>query len=115
NQKSLHNVVVSLQNTNLTQFTDINGVFLLENVTSGNHLVQIKSDGFVIQLIPVELEPGQALDLSTIVLEEDMTIEQQLSLITLTENDLGDDNSGSETTSGILQASRDVFEQVPAY
>jgi hypothetical protein len=66
NQKSLHNVVVSLQNTNLTQFTDINGVFLLENVTSGNHLVQIKSDGFVIQLIPVELEPGQALDLSTI-------------------------------------------------
>ena len=40
---------------------------------------------------------------------------QQLSLITITENDLGDDNSGSESTAGLLQASRDVFQQSAAF
>src|SRR5690606_37185839 len=39
----------------------------------------------------------------------------QMSLITLTENDLGDDNTGSETTSGLLQASRDQFQQIAAF
>src|SRR5690606_5243405 len=115
NQKPLHNVVVSLQNTNHTKLTGIDGAFLFEEVSSGNYLIQIRNNGFVTQLFPVELEEGQLLDLSTIVLEEDITAEQELSLITLTENDLGDDNSGSETTSGLLQASRDVFEQAAAY
>lgn len=114
-QKSLHNVVVSLQNTTVTQLTNTEGVFLLEGVSAGNHLVQIKSDGYTSQIIPVELAEGQVLDLALILLEEDITSELQLSLITLTENDLGDDNSGSETTSGLLQASRDAFEQVSAF
>lgn len=115
NQRPLHNVVVSLQNTTLTTLTGIDGVFIIENVSSGNHLLEIRSNGFVTQLLPLELEEGQILELYTVVLEEDITAEQELSLITLTENDLGDDNSGSETTSGLLQASRDVFEQVAAY
>ncbi len=115
NQKPLHNVVVSLQNTNYTKLTNIEGVFLFEEVPAGNYLMQIRSNGFATQLFSIELQEKQLLDLSTIVLEEDITAEQELSLITLTENDLGDDNSGSETTSGLLQASRDVFEQVAAY
>src|SRR5690554_3638219 len=95
NQNSLHNVVVSVQNTNFTKLTNIDGVFLFEEVPAGEYLVQIRTNGFTTQLIPVELSEGQLLDLSLIVLEEDMTVEQQMSLITLTENDLGDDNSGS--------------------
>src|SRR5690554_2996023 len=87
-QKSLHNVVVSLQNTNFTKLTNIDGIFVFEEVSAGNYLVQIRSNGFTTQLLPIELEEGQLLDLSTIVLEEDFTTEQQLSLITLTENDL---------------------------
>lgn len=114
-QKALHNVVVSLQNTTVTTLTNTEGVFLLEGVSAGNQLVHIKSDGYTSQFIPVELSEGQILDLAIILLEEDITSELQLSLITLTENDLGDDNSGSETTSGLLQASRDVYEQVSAF
>ncbi len=114
-QRPLHNVVVSVQNTNITKLTNIDGVFLLENVPAGNHLIQVRSNGYTAQLLPIELEAGQNLDFSTISLEEDITGELQMSLITLTENDLGDDNSGSETTSGLLQASRDVFEQVAAF
>ena len=48
-------------------------------------------------------------------MDEDEKTELQLSLVTLPENDLGDDNSGSESTSGLLQASRDVFQQAAAF
>ena len=64
---------------------------------------------------PIEVAEKQILDLGLILLEEDITSEQQLSLITITENDLGDDNSGSESTAGLLQSSRDAFQQAAAF
>ena len=114
-QKPLQNVVASIQNTNFTSLTDANGTFSFKEVSQGSQLVQIKSDGFKEQLLVVEVETGKMLDLGVIVMEEDITSERQLSLITITESDLGDDNSGSETTSGLLQASRDAFQQAAAF
>lgn len=58
---------------------------------------------------------GRALDLGIIILEEDIATEQQLGLITLTDNDLADGNSGSDTSAGLLQASRDAFQQAAAF
>jgi hypothetical protein len=48
------------------------------------------------------------------ILEEDEILDQQ-SLIRLFENELTDDNSGSESTSGLLQSSRDAFQQAAAF
>ena len=115
NQKALQNVVVTILNTNLTSLTDVGGKFVFNEVTPGNQLVQIKTQGYADQLLQVEIESGKILDLGSVVLAEDQTQEQQLSLITITENDLGDDNSGSESTSGLLQASRDAFQQAAAF
>ncbi|WP_300569258.1 carboxypeptidase-like regulatory domain-containing protein [Flavobacterium sp.] len=114
-QKPLQNVVASIQNSNLTQITDAEGKFVFTGVAVGGQLLQIKSVGFKDQLLPIEILANQMLDLGVLVLEEDQTAEQQLSLITITENDLGDDNSGSESTSGLLQASRDAFQQSAAF
>jgi hypothetical protein len=114
-QKPLQNVVASIQNTNLTALTDIAGVFEFKNVNPGSQLLQIRSTGYKDQLLAVDVIDGKMLDLGIVVLEEDISIEQQLSLITITENDLGDDNSGSESTSGLLQASRDVYQQAAAF
>ncbi len=114
-QKPLQNVVASIQNTNQTTFTDVAGVFIFKELTKGSQLLQIKSAGYKDQLLSVDIETGKMFDLGVIVLEEDISSEQQLSLITITENDLGDDNSGSESTSGLLQASRDVFQQAAAF
>ncbi|MDN3678526.1 TonB-dependent receptor [Flavobacterium paronense] len=115
NQKPLQNVVASIQNTSLTVLTDANGVFTFLDAPKGSQLLQIKSTGFKDQLLSVDVESGKVLDLGVVVLEEDITSEQQLSLITITENDLGDDNSGSESTAGLLQASRDAFQQAAAF
>jgi acyl-CoA-binding protein len=114
-QKPMQNVVASLQNTNLTQVSDAAGKFVFKDIAAGNQLLEVKTQGYKSQLIQIELEAGKVLDLGIVVLEEDQTEEQQLSLITITENDLGDDNSGSESTAGLLQASRDAFQQTAAF
>lgn len=114
-QKPLQNVVASIQNTNLTQITDVMGKFSVLDIPVGNQLLQIRTQGYKDQLLQIEIIAGKTLDLGVVVLEEDITQEQQLSLITITENDLGDDNSGSENTAGLLQASRDAFQQVAAF
>lgn len=114
-QKPLQNAIVSIQNSNLTQLTNEEGKFTFESVVIGSQLVQIKSIGYKDQLLSVEIVLGKILDLGNIILESDITEERQLSLITITDSDLGDDNSGSESTSSLLQASRDVFQQAAAF
>ena len=114
-QKPLVNVVVSLQNTTLFQLSDADGRFTLENTPTGNQFIQVKSSGYRDQLIQVEVITGKMTDLGVVSFQEDQTVEQQLALVTITESDLGDDNSGSESTSGLLQASRDVFQQAAAF
>lgn len=114
-QKPLQNVVVSIQNTNLTQVTDADGKFVFKDVSAGSRLLLIKSNGFKDQLLAVDFEKGKILDLGVVVLDEDLIQDQQNRIITIIDNDLGDDNSGSESTASLLQASRDVFQQAAAF
>ena len=114
-QKPISNVVVSIENTNLTRLTNSEGVFVIDNATAGSQILKISSVDYETQLLPIEVTKYEKLDIGTIALEDDKEVEQQMALVTLTENDLGDDNSGSENTSGLLQASRDVFQQSAAF
>lgn len=114
-QKPLQNVVATILNSTLMQTTDATGRFSFDSVEAGKQLLQIRTQGYKDQLIQIDVVAGKILDIGLVVLEEDQTQEQQLSLITITENDLGDDNSGSESTAGLLQASRDVFQQSAAF
>lgn len=114
-QRPLQSVVVSIQNTTLTKITSSEGAFLFENVPAGEYLLQVRTEGYTTQLLPFEVSLNQMVDLGVVIMEEDITSEQQLSLITITESDLGDDNSGSESTAGLLQATRDAFLQASAF
>ncbi|MFC4741059.1 TonB-dependent receptor domain-containing protein [Flavobacterium ponti] len=113
--KPLQNVVLTIESTNQSKVSNSNGVFKFDKVPSGNHSLIVTYTGYTTQVFQLELTEGELLDLGTVVIEEDITTERQLSLVTITENDLGDDNSGSESTSGLLQASRDVFQQAAAF
>lgn len=114
-QLPLFNVTANLSNTNLSANTNEQGEFVISNPAPGNQTLLINFTGYLEKRFVLEITTDQTVDLGTIYLEEDLTTEQQLSLITLTEIDLGDDNSGSETTSGLLQASRDAFQQAAAF
>jgi hypothetical protein len=114
-QKPMQSVIVSIQNTNLMQLSDSNGKFSFDKIEVGNQLIRIRTNGYKEQLLQIEIKAAELLDIGTVNLEEDITSEQQLSLITITDSDLSDDNGGSESTAGLLQASRDVFLQAAAY
>jgi len=114
-QKPLRNVVATVQSTNQSVLTDSDGSFVFQTLPSGEQVVVVKSNGYNSQTFVIEPFTGETIDLGIIVLEEDITSEQQLSLVTITENDLGDDNSGSESTSGLLQATRDTYQQAAAF
>lgn len=114
-QKAMQNVVATLQNTTQTALSNSDGVFVFTSAPAGSHLLEINSVGYARQILSIDVAEGEPLDIGLVVLEEDQTQEQQLSLITITENDLGDDNSGSESTAGLLQASRDAFQQAAAF
>lgn len=113
-QKPLQNVVATLRNTTLMTLTNSDGIFVFESAPEGSHLLEITSTGYTRQILSIDVAK-LPVDIGLVVLEEDITTEQQLSLITITENDLGDGNSGSESTAGLLQASRDAFQQAAAF
>ncbi|WP_445721364.1 carboxypeptidase-like regulatory domain-containing protein [Flavobacterium sp.] len=115
NQKPLQNVVATIQSTNQSVTTDFEGNFFFQILPSGEPVLLISSTGFKTKTFILEPTEGETLDLGVISLEEDITTELQLSLVTITENDLGDDNSGSESTSGLLQSSRDTYQQAAAF
>ena len=114
-QKPLQNVVATIQSTNQSALTDFDGNFVFQSLPAGEQVLVVKSTGYNQQTFVLEPNNGEPLDLGVILLEEDITSEQQLSLVTITENDLGDDNSGSESTSGLLQATRDTYQQAAAF
>ena len=114
-QKPLQNVVATIQSTNQSSLTDFDGNFKFGTLPQGEQILIIKTVGYIQQTFVIEPNSGESIDLGIILLEEDITSEQQLSLVTITENDLGDDNSGSESTSGLLQATRDVYQQAAAF
>ena len=114
-QKPLQNVPVTLQSNNQTVLTDFDGAFKFQTIGDKSDVVVIKTFGYVTQTLVLEPSLGETLDLGVIILELDLSSELQLSLVTITENDLGDDNSGSESTSGLLQAARDTYQQTAAF
>ncbi|MDM1517004.1 TonB-dependent receptor [Myroides odoratimimus] len=113
-QMPMNAVSVKVQASTTSSLTDNEGRFTLENVKTGNHDVVISYVGYVTKRLPVEVGDG-IIDLGTISLDEDFASIANLGLITLTENDLSDDNSSNDTSSGLLQATKDPFQQAAAY
>jgi hypothetical protein len=61
-----------------------------------------KTQSYKEALYPVTITSGESIDLGVILLEEDQFSDQQNTVVRLFENDLTDDNSGSESTSTIF-------------
>lgn len=114
-QKPVQSVVVSIQNTLLTELTDAEGKFSFDALAQGSQLVLVKSQGYQEQLLQVQIVESERLNLGTIYLENDISQEKQAEIINLLESDLVDETGGSENTNSLLQSSRDIFLQTAAF
>ena len=110
----LKGVSVDVKDTTLSVLTNENGVFILENLSSGSILIQISYPGYETQNFPVELD-GNTIDLGTILLYKDFTEEEDLSTVTLSDDELNDDTIAADNISGLLQASRDIYLRTAAF
>ena len=52
--KPIESAIASIQNTNLSQITDVGGEFSITNVVSGKQLLLVKSNGYRDLLIQIE-------------------------------------------------------------
>jgi len=110
----LKGVVVKVKENTMSTLTNENGVFILQNLPNGAYVLEISFSGYETQNFPVELS-GMTVDLGNILLYEDLTEEEDLSTVTLTDDELNDDTSAADNISGLLQASRDVYLRTAAF
>jgi hypothetical protein len=110
----LKNVLIRVKNTNVTTNTTINGVFTIRDLANGNYILEFIFNGFESQNFPITLSEN-TVDLGTISLFEDITEEQDLSIITITDDQLNTDASAADNISGLLQASKDIFLRTAAF
>ncbi|QTD36674.1 TonB-dependent receptor [Polaribacter batillariae] len=113
-ENALQSVLVSVKGTTISKTTDANGVFNLTGISNGSYIVEIKLVGYETQNFPVELS-NSVVDLGTILLFKDITEDRDLSLITITDDELNNDTSAADNISGLLQATRDVFLRSAAF
>lgn len=114
-QNPLENVVISIQNSAITQLTTTEGKFELHSAIKGEQLLLLHSQGYKDLLLKVNSNPDQIVDLGILPLEDNFSDDVPATLITLLDADLSDDNSSTEMTSGLLQSSKDAFLQASAF
>jgi len=110
----LKGVAINVKKNTANTVTNDNGVFILQNLTNGSYVLEISFKGYETQNFPVELS-GTSVDLGTVLLYEDLSEEEDLSTVTLTDDELNDDTSAADNISGLLQASRDIYLRTAAF
>ena len=100
-EKPIQGVSILLQTTSLK--TDANGSFVLKNLPSGKFIITLKFKGYETQNFSILLV-GKTIDLGTILFYEDISVNRDLSTITLTDDEL---NRSEEHTSE-LQSHHDL-------
>lgn len=114
-QNPLENVVVSIQNSTITQLTTKNGKFELHSLIRGEQLLLLRSQGYKDLFLKIQSNFEQQVDLGILQLEDRFSDETPGALISLLESDLSDDSSSSDMTSGLLQSAKDAFMQASAF
>ncbi|NCT09693.1 MAG: TonB-dependent receptor [Flavobacteriia bacterium] len=110
----LQGVLVSILNTASIQNTGDDGIFILKDLPNGSYIVALKLIGYESQNFPIELT-GKTIDLGTILFYKDANQSLDLSLISLSDDELNDDSGAADNIAGLLQATQDVFLRTAAF
>lgn len=115
-EKVLIGVSVSIQGTEIKQLSGDYGEFLLTNVSSGSQVVKFRLEGYETLHFQINIEKEKDLDLGLITMYPIFTADFDTSIISLSEDELSEDEKGgSENVSGLLQSSKDAFMRAAAF
>lgn len=113
-ENPLQGVLVTILSTASSQSTSADGAFNLKNVPNGSYIVELKLVGYETQNFPVELV-GKTVDLGTILFYKDSKQGLDLSIISLSDDELNDDSGAADNIAGLLQATQDIFLRTAAF
>jgi len=113
--RPLQEALVQVSATDQYTLTDASGNFALAVPIKETCIIEVSYPSCITKRFTLSLLPHQLLDIGTVVLEEDSTTAEQFGLIPLTDNDLDDDDSSTEGSASLLQATKDPFQQAVAY
>ncbi|WP_276168945.1 carboxypeptidase-like regulatory domain-containing protein [Zobellia alginiliquefaciens] len=104
---SIVNAKVSLEGLMISSNSNDKGRFALSVPDAGEYILSIEATGYIVKRLPVSVTK-ERLDLGTLLLDQDLQIEQSDNLISLSDSELLDDEVSSNS-SGLLRATRDLF------
>jgi len=108
-------VSVSIKGATLSQTTNEEGKFnFSSNLPLGEQSLIVTKGGYFAKTFTIIIEEGKVVDLSTIILNQDLGETDDFT-ISLSEDELDADESVSSNTSGILQSSKDAFARAAAF
>ena len=113
-ENPMPNVFVRIKNTVMIAKTDTNGRFVIQDIKEGTYIIEISYHGFESQNFPIVLSQNP-IDLGIILLFEDYLQVPDLSIITITDDELNTDSNAADNISGLLQASKDIFLRTAAF
>jgi hypothetical protein len=112
---ALVDVKISIQDTESYVFSNADGTFLLSDIKNGDYTLQLSKSGFETVYLPVSIN-NQVVDLGEIALYTAVNQNLDSSVITISEEELTDDEAGgADNVAGLLQSSTDAFQQAVAF
>ncbi|MFT4697685.1 MAG: hypothetical protein ACI9SJ_000814 [Flavobacteriaceae bacterium] len=114
----IQNVNVRIQSSTYSTITDAQGMFFISStdLPQGEQVLLVSKQGYLAQRVPITIQNGTTINLDPLLFEIDLTeIEAQIGIISLSDNELDQDEGTSFNISGLLQASKDVFLNAAAY
>ena len=111
----IEDVIITIEETNQTIKTNAFGVFeFANNVPLGEQILRISKTGYITKRYPIVVNENQTVNITDMTLETDVS-HRDLFTITLSDDELNDDTSGSDNISGLLASSLDVFQRTAAF
>ncbi len=114
----IQDVAIRIQSSDIGTLTDASGMFSItgSSLPQGEQVLLVSKDGYIAQKIQIIIQNGETVNLDPLLLVQDLTqIEAEIGIISLTDNELDQDEGTSFSISGLLQASRDVFLNAAAF
>ncbi|WP_289044523.1 carboxypeptidase-like regulatory domain-containing protein [uncultured Olleya sp.] len=109
-------VTVTIEKSLLSEQTDGFGQFTFSSeIPLGEQILKIEKEGYQTKRYPIIVNQGKTLDIQDMTLDVSIANEQDLFTITLSDDELNDDTSGSDNISGLLSSSQDIFQRTAAF
>src|SRR5690554_6749321 len=111
-------VEVNLQGSKFNALTGGDGVFTISGnkLPEGDQILIFSKTGYVTQRIPVTIQNGEHTEVAPVLFKVDVAdMESQIGVISLSDDQLDEDEGTSDNVSGLLQASKDVFLNAASY